>query len=136
MSLLRVTIDTNITVSALFFGGLPLKVVRAGIEGRFIWVCSPPLFKELETVLASKKFGLKKQDIEDLLNPIAAHVEFVVPSKKLSVITRCPGDNRVLECAVEGNCNFIVTGDRKDLLSLKSFQDIPIVSVRNFLDQI
>ena len=44
-----------------------------------------------------------------------------------------PDDDRVLECAVKGNADYIVTGDRH-LLKLASYQVIAIVTVRQFLD--
>lgn len=47
-----------------------------------------------------------------------------------------PADNRVLECAVEGKCSFIVSGDRRDLLILKKFQHVDIITARQFMDRI
>ena len=57
----------------------------------------------------------------------------IVTTSTINAIPRCPGDNRVLECAVDGNAHSIVTGDRKDRLSLGKFQSIPFVSAKDFL---
>ena len=51
----------------------------------------------------------------------------------LHVIQDDPDDNRVLECAVKGSADYIVTGDRH-LLRLGSYEAIAIVTVRQFLD--
>ena len=46
-----------------------------------------------------------------------------------------PDDDRVLECAVAGRADYIVSGDRH-LLKLGSYDDIPILTVRQFLNKI
>lgn len=134
--MIRATIDTNVVVSGLLFGGIPLKILRAAFEQWFTWVTSPDLLSELESVLQLKKFSLSRAEIHDLTEPVMDAVEIVVPQKRLSVIKRCEADNRVLECAVEGQCEFIVTGDRRDLLSLREFHGIEIIEPRKFLSKL
>jgi Arc/MetJ-type ribon-helix-helix transcriptional regulator len=53
--MLRAVVDTNITVSGLLFGGVPLKVVRAAIARQFVWVTSAVLIEETERVMRSDK---------------------------------------------------------------------------------
>jgi hypothetical protein len=72
--------------------------------------------EELERVLGSEKFGLSKEEIRSLVTPIFNIAEIIVPRCNINIITRSPGDNRVLECAIDGDCQCIVTGDRRDLL--------------------
>jgi putative PIN family toxin of toxin-antitoxin system len=134
--LIRAVIDTNITVSGLLFGGLPLKIIHAALARRFEWVTSPILMKELEQVLRSKKFALADHEIEVLMAPILRVAEIIVPEKTITTIARCPADNRVLECAVEGRCSVIVSGDRRDLLSLKRYLHVDIMTARQFLDRL
>jgi putative PIN family toxin of toxin-antitoxin system len=57
----------------------------------------------------------------------------VDPAVSLDLIQDDPDDNRVLECAAEGNADMIVSGDRH-LLRLERFGEIPILRVREFLD--
>ena len=134
--MIRAVIDTNVTVSGLLFGGLPLKIIHAALARRFEWVISPILIDELERVLRSDKFSLSEHEIEVLTTPIYGIAEITVPKKKINVITRCPADNRVLECAIEGRCSVIVSGDRRDLLSLKRYHYVEIVTARQFLDRL
>jgi len=134
--LLRAVVDTNITVSGLLFGGIPLKVIQAALARKFVWVTSPVLMEETERVLRSDKFGLSDKEVQILTAPIFGMAEIVIPVATIEIITRCPADNRVLECAVEGKCTVIVSGDRRDLLSLKQFQNIEIVTARQFMEQI
>ncbi len=134
--MIRAVIDTNITVSGLLFGGLPLKIIHAALARRFEWVTSPVLINELERVLRSEKFALSDHEIQVLTTPIFGVAEIIVPEKTINAITRCPADNRVLECAIEGRCSVIVSGDRRDLLSLKRYHHVEIVTARQFFDRI
>ena len=59
--------------------------------------------------------------------------EIVEPEEVLDVIAEDPDDNRVLECAVKGRADLIVSGDRH-LLKLGSYQGIAIVTVRQFME--
>lgn len=61
--------------------------------------------------------------------------EIVVPTTSVDIIQRCPGDNRVLECALDGKCDVITTGDRRDLFSIKTFHNIEILSARQFFEK-
>jgi len=94
------------------------------------------LIDETERVIRSDKFGLTDHEIQVLTTPIFSIAEIVVPVNTLDVIKRCPADNRVLECAVEGKCSVIVSGDRRDLLSLKKYLHIEDITARQFLDRI
>lgn len=128
----RIVLDTNITVSALLFGGLPRRLLQSALEGELTLATSSSLLAELEQVLRLK-FPHAPQAIWDtvaLLNDLAIHV---VPAEAVSVIREDPADNRVLECAVTAHADAIVSGDRH-LLVLKTFRGIPILSPRVCLD--
>jgi len=58
----------------------------------------------------------------------------ITPRRKLTVLADEP-DNRILECAVAGNSDVIVTGDRA-FLKLEQFQDIRILTLRQFVDEV
>ena len=77
---------------------------------------------------------------DDLLNEWAAtltdpaRVIVVEPTERIDVIRTDPADNRFLECAIAASADRIVSGDR-DLLVLKVFRGIPIVTPTAFLKQ-
>jgi len=58
----------------------------------------------------------------------------VEPSRKIDFVKEDPADNKILECAVEANVDYIVTYD-KHLLKLKEFEGIQIVSPAKFLEK-
>jgi uncharacterized protein len=53
----------------------------------------------------------------------------------LDVIEDDPDDNRVLECALAGEADYMVSGDRH-LLKFGSYERIPILTVRQFMDAV
>jgi predicted nucleic acid-binding protein len=91
---------------------------------------------ETERVMRSDKFGLSDREVQILTAPVFEVAEIVIPVTTLHVIERCPADNRVLECAIEGKCSAIVSGDRRDLLSLKHYRHVEIITPRQFLERV
>lgn len=95
---------------------------------------SPVLLGEYRRVL-QEKFGFSEDTLETAAEILSSHSEIVIPRRVLNVIHADPDDNRVLECAVEGKADAIVTGDRH-LLVLRTFQSILIRTPREILSQL
>ena len=98
----------------------------------FLPVISPALLDELDEKLRLK-FQVSAEDAASIRRKLESVAEIVKPDTVLHVIGDDPDDNRVLECAIKGSADYIVTGDRH-LLKLGSYEAIPIVTVRQFLD--
>ena len=81
--------------------------------------------------MLAKKFAWPKTVIDLACVPLWQLAELVTPAVD---IEECPDpdDNRILECALEGRPDAIVTGDRH-LLDMKEFRGIPILAVNEFL---
>ena len=65
------------------------------------------------------------------LTIIISSMRILEPTSHID-ICRDPDDNKFIECAIDGRCLYIVSGDR-DLLSLKKYNDVQIVTVAKFL---
>jgi putative PIN family toxin of toxin-antitoxin system len=130
--MIRVVFDTNVYISALMFGGLPGSLLDLAFLQSFVLVISPALMDELDEKLLLK-FEVSAEDAAIIRAKLEGNAEIVMPDVVLDVIEDDPDDNRVLECAVKGNANYVVTGDRH-LLKLGTYEAIPIVTVRQFLD--
>jgi putative PIN family toxin of toxin-antitoxin system len=130
----RVVLDTNIYISALMFGGLPGVLLDLGLMQAFRLVISPALLDELEDKLRVK-FGVLAQDAAAIRVKLQSAGDLIDPAIVLNVVTDDPDDNRVLECAVAGQADYIVSGDRH-LLKLKEHAGIPILTTREFLDRL
>ena len=87
--------------------------------------------KTLKAQRTRKKGGGRFEDIAALINLLRLRGELVFPEQKVSVC-RDPRDNYLLEIAIEGHADTIVSGD-EDLLVLKDFQGIPLQRVSEFL---
>lgn len=127
----RVVIDTNIIVSALIFGGNSEKIVKKLINKELLAFTSPQLISELLDVL-SKKFKYSERDLIITKIQLTEITKTVYPDKEIK-IARDVKDNKVIEAAVEGKCGFIITGD-KDLLEIRKYKRIKILTPREFLD--
>ena len=132
--MIRVVLDTNVYISALMFGGLPGSLLDLALLQSFLPIISPALLDELDEKLRLK-FAIGAEDAAIVRAKLENVAEIVKPDTALHVIEDDPDDNRVLECAVKGNTDYIVTGDRH-LLKLGSYKAIPIVTVRQFLDAV
>ena len=131
---MRVVPDTNVLVSAIVFRGPPGQLVELAAEGYLVLILSPPPIDELREVLR-RKFGFSDAaayHAETLLRRISVVVE---PQREVAIIREDPEDNRVLEAALAGDADIIVSGDRH-LLGLGKFGAVPVMSPRELLDKI
>lgn len=128
----RALLDTNILISALVYGGKPEQIIELILEKKVKGITSLALLAELLDTLI-QKFHFEPQKIQQIEMLIKNNFHFVYPKKVLNII-KDEDDNRVLEAALEGKCNYIITGD-KELLALKEFQNIRIVNSQEFLKE-
>jgi len=129
----RVVLDTYTRISALLFGGKPRTLVNTIQPPGYLQLISEPLLAEYQRVLI-EKFSWTPEDTAAQLQTIRSECELVHPLEIIAV-SRDPDDDRILECAVAGQADYIITGDR-DLLVLSSFREISILTVRQFLDRL
>jgi len=132
---LRAVLDTNVLACAIIRrqgSGQVLRNLRAGC---FTIVYSVPLMVASVEVLSrpqiQQKYHIHSDDITALINLIRLRGELVSPNRQIDAC-RDPKDNRVLEAAVEGNADVIVSGDA-DLLDMREFEAIPILRVAKLL---
>ena len=130
MSVRRVVFDTNIFLSAFTFGGKPEVAFEMARAGRIWLIVSASILAELASILRGK-FAWDEEDVREALIVVGRHADLVKPGLRLRVLED-DADNRILECAVEGHADWIVSGDHH-LLGLKEFRGIPIVRVSEFL---
>jgi putative PIN family toxin of toxin-antitoxin system len=110
---------------------MPWRVWRQALQRRYQLLLSPALIREVARILR-EDFHWEETRLRRRLKLLVRVGELVTPQHPLHVITNDPDDNRILECAVEGQANVIVSGDR-DLRRLKLYQGIPIVTPTDFL---
>ena len=130
---MRVVFDSNVLLAALLFPeGRAAAAVEDILGGRDDLVLSSPILREVLSVLA-RKFSRDKEELSRVAVVLGEMGEIVEPSRRLTVFRDEP-DNRILECAVEGKADVIVTGD-KAMLALREYQGIRLVSLADYLDR-
>ena len=132
--MIRVVLDTNVTISAIIFGGKPKTVLEAAIKGEVRLCISEEILNELNQVLKSPKFSFPLEIIQSIVNELLLISDLIVPSRKIIAIESDPADNMILECDADANVDYIVTGD-SHLLKLGSFENIEIITSARFIDE-
>jgi putative PIN family toxin of toxin-antitoxin system len=127
-----VVFDTNILFSGLGWRGKAHQCLMAAREGIVESVTCQEILAELEAVLRLKR-NMPEDDIVEAVNEILLFSRVVQIANTLTGVVSDPEDHKVLECAVVGGASHIVTGDRRHLLPLGSYQGIAIVSAADFM---
>lgn len=130
--LVSVVLDTNIFISSLVFGGKPRQILNLIVEDNIEGVISSIIIAEIKDVIYKKFLNFSK-DLELLETQIKDKFVIVNPKILLNVVRDNP-DNRILEAAIEGDCDFIVTGDL-ELLELGTYQGVTILNATAFLNK-
>jgi putative PIN family toxin of toxin-antitoxin system len=129
-----VVLDTNIYISAIIFGGNPRTCLELARNKEIKLYTSKKILVELATKLRLK-FHWKKEDIHNVIEGILVFANLVTPRQTISIIKNDPKDNIILECALEAKTDYIISGDKKHLLTLNAFRNIPIITTKTFLDR-
>lgn len=128
---MKVVFDTNIYISAFVIpGGNAEKAYFHAIDGDFELCTSVAILTELARKL-DEKFGWEKQKIAQLITSISNMTVVFKTTPWLKVVSDDP-DNRILECAIKAEADFLVTGD-KHLLKLRNYGNFEIIKLSTFL---
>ena len=129
---MKLVFDTNIFISAIVIPHSKAeKAILKIIEGIDTLVISKDIINEILSVL-STKFHRDREAISHAAFYLSELAQIVTPRKAVQVFKDDP-DNRILECALSGKADAIVTGD-KEMLKLKAFEGIKIISLKEYLE--
>ncbi len=131
--MIRIVADTNVYVSAIVFGSTCEEIFALARSGIVEIKISSAIRGELRRVLLTG-FQWTESQVGAALAEVETLTSLVYPTVKLAGVVGDDDDHRILECAVAAKAEFLVTGDKKDLLPLAFFREIRIVSPREFLD--
>ncbi len=131
--LLRAVFDSNALISAFRFpGSISEKAFTLCLSGAVTLVASPAILEEVEEVLR-RKFKLDAKEAGAVAAFIRDASECVQPQVSIDAVKADPDDNAILECAVWGEADYIVTGDKTHLWPLDPFRGIRILGPRAFI---
>ncbi len=131
---MRLVLDTNVLISALGWNGKERAVLLETLSNNIDLLLSEDIINEFLHVLSYDKFTHLSIEKISLFLEIIMETSIIIDTKtKLSVIKEDPDDNKILECAVDGKADYIISGD-KHLLKLEVFEGIKILKANDFLN--
>jgi uncharacterized protein len=131
----RAIVDTNVILSALFFGGLPGRILEAWRERHFTLVLSAPILAEYREAGAEFEAQYGGSDFEAFAALIVVNSEIVDASAHLpEQVCTDADDDKFLACALAAGVNIIVSGDKR-LRAATGWNGIAIVTPRQFVER-
>ena len=129
----KAVFDTNILVSAWFWEGNESKLIESVEEGFIHGYSSKQLIEELCRILRYPKFNLSQDWVESIRSYYLLLFKIVSPMQAVNIMLEDPSDNMVLECALEAEADYIVSGDHH-LLNVGEFRGVKIVTAAKLLN--
>ena len=135
---IKCVIDTNVIISAILNPkGIPGKIVEAWFKHEFLAVTSEFLLQELQRVLHYRHIQriklISEKEINKFVRDIINTSQLIEVSSVIDVVRKDTADNQVLAAALDGQVNFIVSGNHH-LLDLGHFRGIKIVKPIEFFN--
>jgi hypothetical protein len=133
--MLRAVLDTNVLVSAIISDGKARTLLKKAIANQYHFVTSDLILKELATVLCRPKFKTTQKEVSRIIYALSKTAEVVDVKTKIEAVKEDPKDNMIIETALDGESQIIVTGDNH-LLALEHFGAIKILTIDEMLTRL
>ena len=128
---MRAVLDTNVVISAIFFGGMPLKIVRAAFAKKVELVASRAVLREYREVAERLHVQFPSVNYRRPLSILESKLIIVRPVALGETVCRDPDDDAIIACALGGKAKVICSGD-DDLLALIGFRGLGIMQPSDF----
>lgn len=130
---MRIVVDTNVLISGVFFGGYPRQILNEIVENKLTACATAEIIDEYEEIV-QEMIDRKQGHLNyQLLTPLVHALEVVEPITHVEM-SRDPDDDKFLGCAKDAKALYIVSGD-KDLLVLEKFEDVEIITAKEFWER-
>ena len=129
-----VVYDTNVLISGMIWGGIPYDCITLAQENIVEAVTCPEILDEFSEKLTTK-FNASPFQAAEMVTELLTFHQSITITNQLKSVTADPDDDKVIECALVGGATHIVTGHKKHLLPLGSYQGILIVTAADLLAQ-
>ena len=135
-----IVVDTNIFIGACMGNGAPSKIIASCLQGKNKALMGTTLFAEYEAVLNRdnlfKGCHLNKLEREELFNIFIATTEWTRIFYNWRPNLRDEADNHLIELAIAGNAETIVTRNIRDFTGMDlSFPDLQIITPEDFIKE-
>lgn len=129
---MKIVIDTNVVISGIFFGGNPRKVMEAVVDGNLNAYATPEIVEEYTEIIESMIERKQGRLNQNMFFPFFSALRIIESVSDLK-ICRDPDDDKFLECAIDSNALYIVSGDN-DLLDIQEYEGIKIITAKEFCE--
>lgn len=130
----RVVLDTNIFISGIFWeGNYCSQIIDAWQAGKIVLVNSQEIVQEFLETIGNFKIEMPEEMIQEWQHMIIENSVMVVPTEKPDIVKNDPKDNKFFEAAVAGKVNYIVSQDKKHVLSIPDFKGIKTIHPEEFV---
>jgi putative PIN family toxin of toxin-antitoxin system len=129
---MKLVLDTNIFISAFYWGGKPRQILERIISGADDLYITREILTEISRVLSSPKFKTSSEASEYFISVIEEIAHKVSSKIKVQNVCRDKADDKILECALAAQTDYIITGDT-DLLILRQYKRTYIVTPDAYL---
>lgn len=131
----KVVFDTNILISSFVFpDGIVREIMNLAIFKKIKIYTSHSILLEYCDVL-KKKFKWTDDEIKENIRILSKILQIIEVDLNINAVSEDNTDNKIIECAVKVDADFIISGD-KHLLKLKIFKNILIIKPAEFLKRI
>lgn len=130
---MKIVVDTNVLISGVFFGGYPRKILSSVVNKGITACATTEIVIEYEEIVQEMIERKQGHINRAILTPLIQAMEIIEPISHIE-ICRDPDDDKFLECAKDSRALYIVSGD-KDLLVLKKYENIQIITAKEFCEK-
>jgi len=125
----EVVLDTNVLVSSALSNGKPFEILQ------FVSVTSPAIVGELRDVLERDRLPFSDDQVDKLVTKVVSISRVIEPELTVEVVEDDPDDDKILECAIAGAVDCIISGD-SHLLDIERHRAVAVYSPDEFLTQL
>lgn len=132
---MRAVLDTNVVMSAIFFGGVPFKVLNAWHNGEFELVVSEAVMAEYREIAARMKAKFPSIEPEIWMRYIEDHATMVSAVPLATQVCEDADDDVFLACAIAASAKIVCSGD-KHLLACNGWNGVEVLTPRLFCNRL
>lgn len=134
---MRITLDTNVLISATFWHGDSEKIINKVEQKEITLILSKEILEEYYRVLdydeIQQKIEKKSLEMKESLLKISSIAEIIEVTSHVKIVQEDMEDNKILECALDGKVEYIITKDHH-LLKIGMYEGIKILTPQEFLE--
>jgi len=131
---MRVVVDTNVLISAIFFKGKPDVILEAWRTGKLEIILSADILNEYAKVMERLSVNFPSVETSGILSTLTSGCKIVEQARIENQVCDDPDDDKSLAAALGGNTKTIVSGD-KHLLDVDGYSGIEILRPAEFIEQ-